>query len=1066
MAYSDVVLKQRPAQYYTLSNNTGSTDLSGAGNTFPSYTAGPANIGIVPKFYYNNINTTTMANPAWCFSDRSKTYTFNIDFWHHPGGQGEGEPGRTFSGPTNKIIASEDGLCYLEYLGDSYVLTLQSSTGDIFYATAEAPDWNRSHHVSILCTSSSAVLIVDGISGDITSLGDGFLYPDNLTPLNPNNTLSVKATMISNLSIFDRQPSAFEIIDRYNAGTYNSDYQSLCIYDGAIYNDLSKNLIDIAQTQTINFRNWQDGNFRNIIIDKNNHLSMIRQPNIRYTDYTSNYTPSYSSGITIGSGKFLLRDSLSSVFSANKWIIGITADVLAAPSASQIIFTIADVSSSTEYSWYVTTAGALKMTKSITDAGGSTTTTDYTYATGIVSNTSNKQFWIEYDSGSIYLSHGSGFNQVSSSDFISEIITLDEQSLLLFGSNTSYSGSALTKISSIYFYNYEPTSDVWDGTTYSSLATLTLATCAYLFSSNLAASQQGEWTYTTNLTYNGPYFGSNVYYDMADDGNSKVQFSYDGGAYTDCRKNYPISSMPTSGTLDSANVKTLKVKVTQKTDNSKKYIPTLGSIIISLFLNSNLNTNNSSYNPIISSAASIISPRPFKICDTNQYGNVALRDSGSIEVPILHPAAGDSGYSSITSSTSTTIGTGLKTLAVLSQSYAEGERVRAYAGASSTQIIPGTYPVDWPSSGDSSYVTVVGTATVTAGINVSTYTNKQANTALKINSGATPSTSGAWFGTSATDYNVPVVSGTTYTYSISWASFIGATATATIRYKRSTGAIVTLTTATNPSGAINTFQTISGTFTASDTENILLGVVGLANASGYDVNQFQSLSLTTTGSADPNKYIEGAVDSTSTSTSLVINSDTTGGSGTVTSWNIVPASYVRSIEFLFTATNDISTSYATLLCGRDTVGQTDLRVEIKRVGSNMVIKNTGFSSLYIDGVSIGTTETTISAYSLHHLVATITDGINTKIYLNAQYDGTSCLTSSTGVVGYMNMSLYKTVLSSTQVTNHFQTALGGITASAGPMGPTAGTAAIGIYERPNFSTTGPSPLLYSHQWQM
>lgn len=205
---------------------------------------------------------------------------------------------------------------------------------------------------------------------------------------------------------------------------------------------------------------------------------------------------------------------------------------------------------STEFYYSTTAIGTYSSLDEVLVEGLSTPKT-YQYTT-TTSAGGPREFWVIFDAYGVRVSNWAltGFNQVSSSDIVAEQIVIDSTTEILFNTDETYSSSYGTDLYFAYFGKDVPE------TISSNFSTLKLPennTCWYDFTQatpSLSPSTQGEWVITTDLGYQGPYYGSYVDFDLSEDLLSKMYIRYRDGNYLQVsQKSFIPTASDTSATI-------------------------------------------------------------------------------------------------------------------------------------------------------------------------------------------------------------------------------------------------------------------------------------------------------------------------------------------------------------------------------------------------------------------------------------------------------------------------------------------------------------------------------------
>ena len=246
-------------------------------------------------------------------------------------------------------------------------------------------------------------------------------------------------------------------------------------------------------------------------------------------------TTSTAHGFVVGS---VVNISGSSVDALNE-----TVTVISTPSGQT-------APTSTEFYYSTTAVGTYSSLDEVLVEGLSTPTT-YQYTT-TTSAGGPREFWVIFDAYGVRVSNWAltGFNQVSSSDIVAEQIVIDSTTEILFNTDETYASSYGTDLYFAYFGKDVPE------TISSDFSTLKLPennTCWYDFtqaSPSLNPSTQGEWVITTDLGYQGPYYGSYVDFDLSEDSLSKMYMRYRDGNYLQVsQKSFIPTASDTSATI-------------------------------------------------------------------------------------------------------------------------------------------------------------------------------------------------------------------------------------------------------------------------------------------------------------------------------------------------------------------------------------------------------------------------------------------------------------------------------------------------------------------------------------
>jgi hypothetical protein len=184
--------------------------------------------------------------------------------------------------------------------------------------------------------------------------------------------------------------------------------------------------------------------------------------------------------------------------------------------------------------------------------GGASSTTTYTYATTVPTNTT-QNIWFLFDERGIRVSDWSlsadVYNQVSSSSYVPEIVSIDTSSILIFGADHDLADAGSSYgLRRVWLGSKLP--PTWAGV-FSTLESDANNSCEYDFSvsADLTAKSQGEFTITTDFGGNGPFVGNLIDSDISPDGLSSLAVKYSGGAYSTARNGMTLPSVPYSGTF-------------------------------------------------------------------------------------------------------------------------------------------------------------------------------------------------------------------------------------------------------------------------------------------------------------------------------------------------------------------------------------------------------------------------------------------------------------------------------------------------------------------------------------
>ena len=637
MAYADYVLSKRPECYFTLSNSNGNVDLTGNGTTGPTnYTAGVYG-PIVPGDLCGTLNSSIFNNSKLsCLTNAGRNNKYSMEIW----GKFKINPFYGYQNTAYDIISTNsENKIYVENSFITFLVT--GSDGSAYRAQVKYSDWDEPFHIVAEYDIQGIILYVNGVASDYVSIPESLVISQvTTTSLN----ISTTNMLLSNFAIYSRILGINNVNSNYLAGTNFLDKKSMSLAMGANYYSLSKKQSPILFSKKITSSDFQSGNIRNLKIENN------RLKNIEYTSAVTRNSSGSVTGSTTGATGFVvggisntnhIKIDAYPALASNEGFIGVNLPL--STGNARDILTISNKNLRKSWTWELNTNSQLIFTiNQYTDASDTPTSTGYTYSTTLTSNNTSQKVWFIFDPNGVRVSTwpltANTFNQYASSDYINEVINIDNSTELIYGADQTYSGIgssyALTKT---WIGGSVPSG--WTGN-FTDLESTANNNVWYDFSSySKAAQTQGEFTLTFDIGVTGAFNGSNIEFDLNKDVASSygsfVQLKYNGGSYNECTNGKYMPSIPYSGVFDSNNYNTgpVSVQVILESTNIEKNVADFSYISMNIYNDNSIGGYESLGN--ISTTGSAVSFRDSSIMGASNHMrlNTTFSDYGYLTVP-------------------------------------------------------------------------------------------------------------------------------------------------------------------------------------------------------------------------------------------------------------------------------------------------------------------------------------------------------------------------------------------------------------------------------------------------
>lgn len=570
--YDDLILSQRPICYVATSEASFGGDKS---DNIPfSYAIGDMDyFGLTPRNWIL-ANRVVIPNDMEIASSTRQRRKFTLDFWALP-------EKYAASASTTELITTSDSKMrvYSDY--DRIIFEVIDADGNVYRAFRTVANIEGILHITCVFTGSIILVVVNSMAGDSVLIPETFRWG------------SVNAEVyaepgIANLAIFNRASSADEILARYEAGTTAQDFAEVCEADGADYWDFSRRWKVPAAQVVIDSEDWRAGIGTNVVVDKENSISLNYHEDL--VSYLSGVeaAPSFSAGrLVLGTTRCASRSALGAL-SNSQGVLTVNVS-LTTPSTTKTIATFYDARGGVQWKWYVNSSMALRLDKTTITASGSESTTTYNYDNSV---SASFDFVIVMRADTIEVSSGSNVtNPVSGQATISESISINDSTKVIFGGDRELAGPGVDSINNIKFFNYIPAySD------FTNLLAWPTPTTTYIGSNDdLEAVTYGVWDYQFSFPYDGLFAGHAIdWAGSAATGSirGEIGISSDGSSYTQIeQRESKFSVLPDTGDMGNttdAGPYYIKLELYGKGQN----VGFFNSIVITLFTDAEIKSVN------------------------------------------------------------------------------------------------------------------------------------------------------------------------------------------------------------------------------------------------------------------------------------------------------------------------------------------------------------------------------------------------------------------------------------------------------------------------------------------
>jgi hypothetical protein len=614
--YDDVVLSQRPVCYLGTNDRNYGYDLSDMGGFAYSVTD-MEKFGVTP-FGRLLKNQVSAPNEAEIGSSNRQRRQFSIDFWARPFGYGVGS--------STDLFTTSDGSIRIYSYVDRIVFEVIDADGVVYSAFRTVPDIESALHICCIFTKSIMIVVVNAMPGDSVSLPADFTWGD------PNTTIYFEPG-VSSPAVFNRASSSDEILARYMAGTTSQDFAVVVGADGGDHWDFSRRWQTPAAQIVIDSEDWRSGVLNNVVIDRENSLTVNYHEDL--VSYLSGVeaAPSFSAGrLVLGTDRCVTRSAMGGLSNSEG---ALTLNVsLTTPGTTKTIVSVYDARGGIEWRWYVDSAMDLHLDKLVIAADGSETLTTYDYD-NVVSTSFD--FAIVMRGGSIEVSSGSNItNPVGGLSTIPESISVNDKTLVIFGADHELVGPGVDSINNISFFNFIPAY-----VDFADLVSWATPTTTYVTTNDdLEAITNGYWDYQFSFPYEGLFAGHSI--TWAGSGSTgaldrgSLSISDDGSIYTTItQREQKFSVLPDTGDMGNtvdAGPYYVRISVIGK----GKSIGFYRSVVITLFSSAEIKSVNTD------KVASIVGTAHTSTMDSRQpwlgVYNANMRLIGSANTRIDFPS--------------------------------------------------------------------------------------------------------------------------------------------------------------------------------------------------------------------------------------------------------------------------------------------------------------------------------------------------------------------------------------------------------------------------------------------
>lgn len=528
--YQDVVLRQRPAMFYPMTATSLTTDAS----SYSASTITGTDIwrkGFIPQGRALK-NDVVVNNTAVIASSDRQTRQFSVDLWANP----------TWNTATGTLFDATNAR--IRWDNDRIIFEVKDSANKWYTSWRTVPMISDVSHVCAVFNGSTIVTVVDTIPGDPV------VIPANFAFGSAPSTITLKANT-GQIAIFNRASSADEIIERFLAGTSAQPFEDVCTKDGADYWDFSRRSQAFASQIIIDNQDWSEGTPYNTIVDKEGKLTLNYHPDLQFYSSGVEATAAYSgSRITIGATGAVTKSG-AGILSNSGCIIAVNV-AATTPGTTKTILTIHNPSTGTQWRWFINSSSQLRFEVTQVDSNGNETVTTSTYDTTVGTSFN---FVVVIEKGTVRVHSGAAglltYNTISGVTNFPANISLNDQTMIYFGSDRNFTGPGVDSLSNIMFWNNIPVF-----TSFANLLTLsTDRTTYYPVAADLSSRTSGWWEYPVVFPYVGAYEGSAVDWEGSYElgagsyGAIKMRYSATTATVTDRGSVIPATIMANSGNL-------------------------------------------------------------------------------------------------------------------------------------------------------------------------------------------------------------------------------------------------------------------------------------------------------------------------------------------------------------------------------------------------------------------------------------------------------------------------------------------------------------------------------------
>lgn len=558
MAYTDTVLAKNPIQYCTLTGaavSSSSKDLTGNGYNIPGYTSSTTRPPLVPGQNIGDISTVAGPNPLGVMVRAGEKRKYSIELWATLNGWSFG----TDNSSAKTIIQNDDATCKI-YAENSFIkFLITDSDGKEYIASTNFNDWGQAFH---LVASYSP----DGFSISVNAdISDSEVLPKSSTFKSTSSdllTLNSTNFTLSHFAVYPKKLTTDEINSNYQAGKNFLNKNSAAKAMGANTYSLSMTDSSYAYQKTIRSNDFIVGNIRNLVLDKDAIKCVEYKPIVVRDSSAVEVSPDYTASpayLPIASARHAKVDAIPGLSSSSGYV-GVQVKVAA---AAQQLLTIYSKAYKKSWSWYLDASRYLHLKITTYDVEDSSTSVIYDYQNQAPVQ-DNQKIWFTFDESGIKVSGWgtggtpSGFNpnrlSGTSDSYVDNLvqqIIIDGTTELLFNTDESYAGSTGDRLYYLWIGSAVPASWTSDFTVLDDAENLSFWYDLTSGKNGVNAKSQGEWTYTFDPSFQSPYYGSFVDYDLANDGLSTVKLKYVNGSYVEVKKksHFPTSVIPFSGSF-------------------------------------------------------------------------------------------------------------------------------------------------------------------------------------------------------------------------------------------------------------------------------------------------------------------------------------------------------------------------------------------------------------------------------------------------------------------------------------------------------------------------------------